>query len=128
MTRSFFIHLLGSGSKGNSIALAAGEEIILVDAGFSRKELERRMRLCGLDPANVKAVLLTHEHSDHMQGCRVFCNSRRVPLFVTGPACDVMADDGVLPEIDLVRVFAPGVEFSVGGFSVRSFRIGHDAA
>ncbi len=128
MSVPFTIHLLGSGSKGNSVALACGDEILLVDAGFSRRELERRMNLCGLDPAGVKAVLLTHEHSDHMQGCRVFCNSRKVPLYVTGPACDVMADDGVLPEHSLVNIFAPGIDFAVGGFEVRSFRIGHDAA
>ena len=65
------ITILGSGSCGNSI-LIDSEESILVDAGMSCKELERRMTIVGKDPSRVEAVVLSHEHTDHTRGVQRF--------------------------------------------------------
>ena len=126
MDSPFAIYPLGSGSRGNATVFAAGDELILVDAGFSRRELERRMRLCGLDPGRVTAVLLTHEHDDHAAGCRVFCDSHGLPLYLSGMTCDILAAREMLPE--RVMIFSPGIEFAVGNFRVRPFSVSHDAA
>ena len=126
MDSPFAIYPLGSGSRGNATVFAAGDELLLVDAGFSRRELERRMRACGLAPERVAAVLLTHEHDDHAAGCRVFCDSHGLPLYLSGMTCDALAARDMLPE--RVMIFSPGVEFAVGKFKVRPFPVSHDAA
>lgn len=69
MTNKVTITALGSGSSGNSFAISYGEETILVDAGFSCRELCRRLDGIGLAPENIRAILVTHEHGDHVKGC-----------------------------------------------------------
>ena len=64
--------VLSSGSKGNSAVLTAGRTRILIDAGLSCRELFRRMTLAGEDPATLSAILITHEHSDHVNGLASF--------------------------------------------------------
>ena len=66
------ITVLGSGSKGNAILLHTEEGAVLVDAGFSRKELIARIASCGLNPGMIKALLISHEHGDHVNGARLF--------------------------------------------------------
>ena len=65
------VTVLSSGSCGNSIVFSSDEVSVMVDAGLSCKELERRMSLFGLDPEGLDALLLTHEHSDHVRGLEV---------------------------------------------------------
>ena len=71
---------LGSGSKGNAFAVHSGGSTLLVDAGFSCRELICRLTRAGIAPDTVRAVLLTHDHSDHAGGCRVFCDKMQIPL------------------------------------------------
>ena len=75
--------VLGSGSRGNSVLVGAGETHVLVDAGFSGRELAKRLALVGVDPAAVSAIVLTHEHGDHTRGAGVFARAHGTPLLMT---------------------------------------------
>ena len=75
--------MLASGSKGNSTVVASGTTRILVDAGLSCREILRRMVLAGEDPAELNAILITHEHVDHIAGLAVLARKLRIPVFFT---------------------------------------------
>ncbi len=77
--------VLASGSKGNSAVVATGRTRVLVDAGLSCRELLRRMALAGEDPAQISAILVTHEHQDHVAGLAVLARRLRIPVFFTEP-------------------------------------------
>jgi phosphoribosyl 1,2-cyclic phosphodiesterase len=64
--------VLGSGSTGNALLISAGKTNVLIDAGLSAREIARRMALKGADMASLDAVIITHEHSDHVGGLRVY--------------------------------------------------------
>src|SRR5919112_591368 len=76
--------VLGSGSTGNAILIAAGRTHVLVDAAMSAKEIVRRLNLVGCDPAKLDGVVVTHEHGDHAGGLRVLLKSLDCPVFVSG--------------------------------------------
>lgn len=75
--------ILGSGSRGNAAVVSCGETHVLLDCGFSARETARRMAEAGLDAAGVSAVLVTHEHSDHVAGVPVFARRHRVPVLAS---------------------------------------------
>ena len=120
------IGVLGSGSNGNSLVLVdSGGSALLVDAGFSRREILSRLGRLGIAPERLTGMLLTHEHSDHSCGCRVLCDTLKLPLYTTyGTASYLMHHHG-LP--DRVLTFEPGNAFMLGDFEVTSFPVRHDA-
>ena len=75
--------VLASGSKGNSALLSTSSTRILVDAGLSGRELFRRMRLAGHEPAMLDAIVITHEHSDHVQGMAAMARKLNIPVYLT---------------------------------------------
>jgi phosphoribosyl 1,2-cyclic phosphodiesterase len=75
--------VLASGSKGNATVIAAGSTRVLVDAGLSCRELLRRMAIAGEDPAELDAILITHEHLDHVAGLAVLARRLKIPVFFT---------------------------------------------
>ena len=77
--------VLASGSKGNSTVIASARTRILVDAGLSCRELLKRMAAAGEDPAELTAILITHEHQDHVAGLAVLARRLRIPVFFTEP-------------------------------------------
>ncbi|MCU1320535.1 MAG: metallo-beta-lactamase family protein [Acidobacteriaceae bacterium] len=77
--------VLASGSKGNSTVISSATTRVLVDAGLSCKELLRRMALVGEDPSLLNAILITHEHIDHVAGLAVLARRLRIPVFFTEP-------------------------------------------
>ncbi len=116
--------VLGSGSKGNALYIESGQTSILVDAGFSGKELAARMAVHGKDPGDLSGIFLTHEHGDHIQGAGVL--SRRFSL-------PVYANDGTFTGSEkTVKKLHKRIEFETGDtcqlqdLSIRSFRISHD--
>jgi len=77
--------VLASGSKGNSTVISSSRTRVLVDAGLSCRELLRRMALAGEDPSTLDAILITHEHQDHIAGLGVLARRLRIPVFFTEP-------------------------------------------
>src|SRR5215510_5630492 len=75
--------VLGSGSSGNVLYVESGATSVLIDVGLSAKETARRMSEAGLDPTRLSAVVITHEHTDHMKGLRVFSSTAEVPVFMS---------------------------------------------
>ena len=120
----FGITVLGSGSKGNASVIHAPEGLVLLDAGFSGKELENRLGKCGIRPADIKAVLITHEHSDHMKGCRVFSNKYGIRTYMTPLTCAGALRTNLLPERK--TLFSTGCAFDLCGMKVEAFTLPHD--
>src|SRR6267154_4225856 len=77
--------VLASGSKGNSTVISSSRTLVLVDAGLSCRELLKRMAIAGEDPAALDAILITHEHIDHVAGLAVLARRLDIPVFFTEP-------------------------------------------
>src|SRR5215470_5996520 len=77
--------VLASGSKGNSTVVSSSRTRILVDAGLSCRELMKRMRAANEDPGTLDAILITHEHQDHVQGLAVTARKLGIPVYFTEP-------------------------------------------
>lgn len=127
------ITVLASGSRGNSTVVASSRTHLLVDAGLSCKETLLRLLQCGCDPASLDAILITHEHSDHIQGLNVLAKKLRIPVFLTAStqrAYLKCARDSQGNKICLERVenFESGHSFQIGDIAVTPFTIPHDAA
>jgi len=117
--------VLGSGSGGNSTIVESGEDRLLLDAGFSCRELERRLRRLGVTPASLRALILTHEHTDHCRGAEVFARRYDLPIYGTRgtlEGCRFSAPQ----ELRLVPIVAD-CRFDVGSLSIRPFATPHDA-
>ncbi|MDD4817039.1 MAG: MBL fold metallo-hydrolase [Victivallaceae bacterium] len=121
----FNIAVLGSGSKGNAFVVGCGGLNLLIDAGFTRRELLRRLVLCDIDPTTIHAVLVTHEHDDHIKGARVFCDEMNIPLCIAPRTADYLRCRGKLPA--KLKLFSPGDDFLLCGFSICGFPVHHDA-
>lgn len=122
---SLRIVFLGSGSRGNATVVTDGTTTVLIDAGFSAKEIARRMGMAGLDAASVSALFVTHEHSDHVRGVDVFSRRRRCAVFASPGTCRAAGLHALEAE---VRPMGPGESVSVGSLTVTPFRTSHDAA
>jgi phosphoribosyl 1,2-cyclic phosphodiesterase len=116
--------VLGSGSRGNSVYVSDGETSILVDAGFSAREIDRRMRSQGFDPARLDAILITHEHTDHVRGVERLVRRHHLPVYLTAGTHQGAASLQGLPE---VHPFVCGSELRINTLTVRPFSISHDA-
>ncbi len=125
-TGSFGLTVLGSGSSGNATVVHAPAGDILVDAGFSGKELQARFASAGLDPSRVKALLVTHEHSDHVKGCRIFSERYGVPVYATQRTQAILAQGNWIGERK--ALIAAGSPFSLCGVEVSPFSVPHDAS
>ena len=118
-----FVAILSSGSCGNSILIASDESAVLIDAGISCREIERRLSVHGRAPSEIGAVLLTHEHTDHNRGARRFCRVHDVPLFGTAGTLALTPHD----DAD-TRIVESGVSFTVEDMEFRPFSVRHLAA
>jgi phosphoribosyl 1,2-cyclic phosphodiesterase len=116
--------VLGSGSSGNAVVVESDGECLLVDAGFSCRELERRMKEVGMDPGAVVALVLTHEHGDHVRGAPRFSRRFGVPVYATAGTLEGLR----LPEFTPGPfVVGAGRPFEVGRFHIEPFSVPHDA-
>ncbi|MBE6389006.1 MAG: MBL fold metallo-hydrolase [Lentisphaerae bacterium] len=121
---TLFLSALGSGSSGNAFFLESPDGALLIDQGFSRKELLCRMERSGCDPKKLCGALLTHEHGDHSCGARVFCDTFDLPLYASAETVFHLKRNGNLPRT--VRAFEPGAKFELAGFNITSFALSHD--
>lgn len=119
------ISVLGSGSRGNSILVAAGGTQLLVDAGFSARSLEDRLASLGILPEEIDGIVVTHDHGDHTRGAGVFARRHGTPVFLTDltrEACLALFRGG-----EELRSYQVGYPFRVGSLQVEPFLTAHDA-
>lgn len=119
------LHILGSGSKGNAFALSHGGGVLLIEAGFSGRELERRLTLVGLDPGTVCAIAVTHEHGDHARGATRLARRHAIPVIASPGTWAALARGGEPCEWLPTGSHGPAV---VGPFTVEACPCPHDAA
>ena len=117
--------ILGSGSSGNCAYVEAGETRILVDAGFSLRQIRQRLATIGRTPENLTGVLITHEHSDHVSGLPMLCEKLRIPIYCNRPTHEEIQFQ-FSKKFDC-RLFATGASFEIGDVVVETFSIPHDA-
>ena len=115
--------MLGSGSRGNGTVVQAGGTTLLMDCGFMLRDTENRLRRLDLPPHRVDAVVVTHEHYDHIGGVARFARKYRLPVYLTD-GTRAGWRDGPVPRNQRV---APGEAFSVGDIRVEPFAVPHDA-
>lgn len=119
------ITVLGSGSSGNCTIIQYGNTAIMVDAGFSARETQRRLQLAGLEGLHINAILVTHEHDDHVKGLRVCSKTFDAPIFASMKCAQKMrCKDERLRQM---ATFAAGGTFDIGQITVCPFSIPHDA-
>jgi len=116
--------VLGSGSKGNCTYVEADGVGVLIDAGFSGIEVARRLAVAGLSIDHVRAILVTHEHTDHLSGVGVLSRKHHLPVFAT--SATRMAAGVALDKLHAFIPFTTGSSFSVPPFTVHPFAIAHD--
>jgi phosphoribosyl 1,2-cyclic phosphodiesterase len=126
------VTVLASGSGGNSTVISSCGTRLLVDAGLSCRELLHRMTLCGENPHSLDAILVTHEHTDHVSGLHVLAKRLKVPVYITEPTYHAYrrsARDsaGNRVTLDRLELFCSGSAFQIGGITVTPFTIPHDA-
>lgn len=122
---SLFITSLNSGSNGNCYYVGNETEAVLVDVGISCREVEKRMRRLGLLMQNIKAVFISHEHSDHIYGLCGLVKKYRLPVYITETT---MQNGRLALEQVLIKVFVAHEPVVIGNLSVIAFPKFHDAA
>jgi phosphoribosyl 1,2-cyclic phosphodiesterase len=122
---SLFIASLNSGSNGNCYYIGNENEAVLVDAGISCRETEKRMLRLGLSMAKVKAIFVSHEHSDHINGIPVLAKKYQLPVYITAPT---LQNGGLIIEGHLVMEFAAFETINIGDLQVIAFTKFHDAS
>ena len=121
---SLFITSLNSGSNGNCYYVGNDKEAILVDAGISCREIERRMKRLGLSMQKIKAVFVSHEHTDHIKGICALVKKYQFPVYITEPT---LVACGFSVKAHLVKSFRPDEAVRIGNLEVTAFSKLHDA-
>jgi phosphoribosyl 1,2-cyclic phosphodiesterase len=117
------IWVLGSGSRGNAVLLEAGDSRVLIDAGFPVRVMAERLAAIGVPPESIEAVVITHEHTDHLRGACAAARKWGWALHATEGTVRAYPE---LAETD-VCTFEGGAILSIGGFDVRTVAVSHDA-
>ena len=125
--------MLASGSRGNSALVASTQTRILLDAGISCRETFKRMKLLGENPHSISAILVTHEHTDHIYGLATLAKKLRIPVFMTAATHHAWSRamrivNGEKIAIEKLERFESGHRFQIGDIEVKPFTIPHDAA
>lgn len=120
------ICMLASGSKGNSIYISHRDTAILIDAGLPGVEIERRMASRRIAVDTIDAIIVSHEHADHIQGVGVLARKHQIPVHISGRTQQSARDRiGRLPSM---AAFSCGIAFGIKDLVIRPFSISHDAA
>lgn len=115
---------LGSGSKGNSIYIGSATTKILVDAGFSAKLTEDRLNEIGVSLADIDAIIVSHEHSDHISGLKGITAKYSIPILAnTETAKGITEYLGFCPKF---KIFSTGETFAFGDITIHPFTVQHD--
>ena len=116
------LHILGSGSKGNCALIEGPRGLIMIDNGFSRRETLARMHELDLSEGDVRALILTHEHSDHVKGMPVWCKRFDGELYASAGTPKTRECLSCLPFTE----FSPGDVLEIAGVQVETFPTSHD--
>jgi phosphoribosyl 1,2-cyclic phosphodiesterase len=122
---SLYIASLNSGSNGNCYYVGNEQEAVLIDAGISCRETEKRMLRLGLNIRKIKAIFISHEHSDHINGVPVLAKKYQLPVYITPPT---LISGGLVIEDHLVVPFKGFETFIIGELQVTAFPKQHDAS
>jgi phosphoribosyl 1,2-cyclic phosphodiesterase len=122
---SLEIASINSGSNGNCYYVGNQQEAILVDAGISCRETERRMKKIGLAMEKIKAIFISHEHGDHIAGLPALIKKYRIPVYITP---NTLAESRLPLEKEFVRSFKPHESVTIGSLTITNFPKYHDAA
>src|SRR5688572_21562552 len=122
---ALFITSLNSGSNGNCYYIGNKTEAVLIDAGISCRETEKRMKRLGLSLSKVKAIFVSHEHADHINGIRVLSKKHQLPVYITTAT---LRSSGFIVEKSLLRYFTSDQPVIIDGLIVTAFSKFHDAS
>ncbi len=122
---SLFITSLNSGSNGNCYYIGNESEAVLIDAGIPCKEIEKRMKRLDLSIKKIKAVFVSHEHSDHIKGIEVFSKKYQIPVYITATT---LINTGIRIENHLVTSFKANESIKIGTLNILPFPKFHDAS
>ena len=122
---SLFISSLASGSNGNCYYIGNAHEAVLIDAGISCRETERRMKRLGLSMQNVRAIFISHEHTDHTRGSEFISRKYNVPVYIT---TTTHHNSRLNLNPDLVTTFSSQTPVEIGALMVKAFPKRHDAS
>jgi len=120
-----FIASLNSGSNGNCYYVGNRQEAVLVDVGISCREVETRLLRLGLSISSIKAIFISHEHSDHIRGLSILSQKHQLPVYITPKT---LLNGRIALEAPLVFDFSASESISIGALTITSFSKAHDAA
>jgi phosphoribosyl 1,2-cyclic phosphodiesterase len=115
---------LGSGSLGNATLVSCDGQTLLIDCGFSLRELQARMHRLGIEPSGLAAILVTHEHSDHIRGVGPLARKYGIPVIMTAGT----AASGRMGRLPKERIITPSSSFELAGYVIDAVAVAHDAA
>lgn len=119
---------LASGSSGNCIYVGHQNTAVLVDAGISGKKIEEGLTNVGIQPADINAILITHDHTDHTQGAAVFATRYGIPIYGTAGTLEYIAKNACKRLAgDRLNVIRADEDFEIGDIRVSPFKTSHDA-
>ncbi|MBQ4068124.1 MAG: MBL fold metallo-hydrolase [Lachnospiraceae bacterium] len=121
---------VASGSSGNCIAVCSDNTLVLVDTGISRKRIEEGLNKHDLTLKDASAILVTHEHSDHISGLGVVSRKDNIPIYSSKGTIDSILENDSIGKVDkdLFNYINTDETFNVGDLLINPFRISHDAA
>ncbi len=121
---------IASGSSGNCIFVGTQKTNVLIDAGISGKRVAEGLRTIDRKPEELDAILITHEHSDHIKGLGVLARKYGVPIYSTEGTIRIMQEQQMLGKVDesLFHTVVPDENFVIGDLAVQPFSVSHDAA
>ena len=116
--------MLASGSNGNAIFVSDGATSVLIDAGLSGREIERRLALRGIKAQSLDAIMVSHEHTDHIQGVGVLARRHKLPVYISHPT--MQAASARIKTLPTSVCFECGVAFQLNTLLIHPFAVSHD--
>ena len=124
----FNFYSLYSGSSGNCLLVQTSNTKILIDAGESAKKISNALSSIDVNPSNIDAILVTHEHSDHIKGLGTLSKKYNIPVYANSKTWDAMEEQASKISENNIKNFTIEENFEIGDFKVHPFKIPHDAA
>jgi vicX protein len=118
---------IASGSSGNSTYIGSDKTHILIDAGVSSKRIVTGLHSFDIKPEEITAVLITHEHSDHISGLKTFLKKYNTPIYATAKTIEFIKNTKIISDFNNFNTIKAQEEFYIGDLNIKPFQIPHDA-